>query len=395
MRKSKVVNTRYAAAVLAMAAFAFCAMSSGSFAHDPPKDLKKVGDHWTAWDPPQDLASDVEIHVIQSGDTLWDLSERFLGNAYLWPQLWERNSYILDAHWIYPGDPLVLGINVEPQDALEMTAVEQPGFEAVDESFRYEDPYGRIQQLGSGDDIYCSGYIGELDETFPLRVEHSEYDFLGPRMRTSAGTSVGKYGIVGSIQVNLAVGDIVYLDGGRASGLSPGDIFTAIEPGPIVRDPGGAGYGAAGRLYNYQGRVRVLSVQEETAIAEVSYSCEQMTVGSGLTPFVREPVPTERRSPMRPVNYPAAKESLKEASRVLYAKDGILSIGQDHVVFVELPGQDVIPGDVFTVYRVTDAAEFPIVIGEVAILSVHPKSAVAKVIESRYPIYVGDVLDAK
>ena len=26
-------------------------------------------------------------------------------NPYLWPQIWDQNRYITDAHWIYPGDP--------------------------------------------------------------------------------------------------------------------------------------------------------------------------------------------------------------------------------------------------------------------------------------------------
>jgi len=47
-----------------------------------------------------------QIHVIVKGDTLWALAGKFLGNPYLWPQIWEKNQYILDAHWIYPGDPL-------------------------------------------------------------------------------------------------------------------------------------------------------------------------------------------------------------------------------------------------------------------------------------------------
>ena len=33
---------------------------------------------------------------------------RFLGNPYLWPQIWDQNRYITDAHWIYPGDPLIM-----------------------------------------------------------------------------------------------------------------------------------------------------------------------------------------------------------------------------------------------------------------------------------------------
>src|SRR6185295_9462414 len=30
------------------------------------------------------------------------------GNPYLWPQIWDRNRCITDAHWIYPGDALII-----------------------------------------------------------------------------------------------------------------------------------------------------------------------------------------------------------------------------------------------------------------------------------------------
>jgi hypothetical protein len=69
-----------------------------------------------------------------------------------------------------------------------------------------------------------------------------------------------------------------------------------------------------------------------------------------------------------------------------------VTVGQDHVVFID-HGEDweLFPGDVLTVYRVPVNDFPPIVLGEIAILSVRPHTAVAKVITSRYPIYVGDL----
>ena len=64
-----------------------------------------MGDHWTAWDPPE---VGPEAYIIQKGDTLWDLAGKWFGDPFLWPQVWDENRYILDSHWIYPGDPLVV-----------------------------------------------------------------------------------------------------------------------------------------------------------------------------------------------------------------------------------------------------------------------------------------------
>lgn len=376
-------------------------------AQTPPKDLKLVGDHWTAWDPPASVAEGAEVYVIEQGDTLWDLAEKFYGNAYLWPQIWERNQYILDAHWIYPGDPLVLGIEVETAEVSEDgIPVEDIVGDAEDDARRgvSDQAVGRFGggtgsafiQLGTPDDIYCSGYIGATNEQFGYSVVGSEYDVLGTTMRLKQREDAGsEYGAsVDTVKFDLSIGDVIYLDGGRAAGLAPGDVFTAVSPGNLIRRPGGRK--VLGRYYSYLGRVQVLSVQEDSAIAEITHACKSIRVGSVLKPFVPEPVPSERVSPLRPVNDPPSADSLTNAPEIVYAKDGLVSLGQDHVVFVDLgQSDDVIPGDVFTVYRANRKGNPLVVLGEIAILSVHPDSSVAKVIESRYPMYYGDLLQAK
>jgi hypothetical protein len=49
----------------------------------------------------------------------------------------------------------------------------------------------------------------------------------------------------------------------------------------------------------------------------------------------------------------------------------------------------------FTIYRENRPGLPPLVLGELAVLSVHPRGSVARVIASRYPIYVGDRLEPK
>src|SRR6185437_2535335 len=49
-----------------------------------------------------------QVHIVEKGDTLWDLAGKYLNNNYAWPQIWELNQWIKDPHWIYPGDPLII-----------------------------------------------------------------------------------------------------------------------------------------------------------------------------------------------------------------------------------------------------------------------------------------------
>jgi hypothetical protein len=374
----------------------------------PPQDLHQVGDHWTAWDPPTSFPEGVEVYTIVPGDTLWDLAQRTLGDPYLWPQIWERNRYILDAHWIYPGDPLLLGLQVTapetgvPAETTELEPVPESAAPVEDAapadavaskgSIDIGSPSYPFVQLGSADDIYCSGYIGEVGEEFPYRIAGSEYEYLKPSFEYSGvrKTIQARFGAAETVKYGLSLGDIVYLDQGESSGLSAGDLLTAVEPEHVVRHP--LTGKPVGRFHSYNGRVLVLAVQESTAIGEIVQSCDPIVIGSTLTPFVAEPVPSERKQPMRPPTDPPGRDVFGDAATIVFARDRLVTLGQDHVIFIDQgEDKDLFPGDVLTVYRIPANDLPPIVLGEIAILSVRPHSAVAKVISSRYPMYVGDL----
>lgn len=353
-------------------------------AHQPPRDLHLVGDHWTAWNPPAEFSEGSEVYIIEVGDTLWDLAEHFHGDPYLWPQIWEQNPYIEDAHWIYPGDPLAMGLDVTSFD--ELASATEEGMAGEDDGFGIGDRVRPPTALGTESDLRCSGYIDEPDLQFGYEVIGSEYNSLTPTVYAGSGSSNEA---VTTLKVALSPGDIVYVDGGHAGGLSPGSVFTVVQPEKWVRHP--LSDRVVGRYYRRLGQIRILSVQEESAIAEITFACQPISIGARMQPFEPEPVPLARRTPTRPVNMPVASRELEDAGAIVFSDEGLISLGEGSVVYIDRGVvDDVTPGDIYTIYRRSPQGHPPVVLGELGVLSVQENSSLAKILASRYVVHLGD-----
>lgn len=64
-------------------------------------------------------ANHPDSYTVRRGDTLWDISAKFLSKPWLWPEIWQANPQVRNPHLIYPGDVLNLSFINGPRLTLQ------------------------------------------------------------------------------------------------------------------------------------------------------------------------------------------------------------------------------------------------------------------------------------
>jgi hypothetical protein len=361
-----------------------------------------VGEHWTAYNPPDPATypAGAKTHEIKAGDTLWGLAVTYYGNGYLWPQLWESNTWITDAHWIYPGDVLL----VEGEGTAQAAATEGAETATSDSTVGGGIASGadgsltapndgsigiarvardrRPIPLATESDIYCYGYIGNPDEPLPNRIASSEDVEVKyvPRQHDPEMPS------------DVTVGDLVYIDGGAETGLVAGETYLAVQPAELVTHPKSGA--VLGRQYNYIGQVRILCVEGPRSRAIVTQACAEIPIGTRLKPVPQLPIPIARIPDM-----PSWCDAPSGRTTGYIVDSRIWELGAVEGTLVQIDlGRDdqVAPGDFLTVFRPSPRADQPrVVLGEIGILTTEQRTATAVVVAARREMLVGDSVEMR
>lgn len=365
----------------------------------PPRDLHRVGDHWTAYNPPDPATypAGARTHTIVPGNTLWALAQQYYGNPYLWPQLWESNTWITDAHWIYPGDVLLIegegaaGAAGTTAEA-EATTGREGTMADADNAFtatQGEDGFavGRVTPvsgpvaLGTEADIYCYGYIGHPDEPMPNWVEsHEDYEIkYVPRSDPE-------------LAANAATGDLIYIHGDATTGLTAGETYLAVLPTELVYHP--VTGELMGRQYDYIGQIRIICTETGRSRAIVTESCTEIPIGTRLKPFPQLPIPIARIPELPAWCDPPTNRT---TGYIVDSRGWDLGLVEGHLVQVDLGREDQVePGDFLTVFRPSERADQPrVVLGEIGILTTEERTATGIIVAARREMLIGDQVEAR
>jgi hypothetical protein len=332
-----------------------------------------------------------DTYTVRSGDTLWDLSGRFLNNPWYWPKIWSYNPEIANPHWIYPGNVLKFypsaeeaPTRVEPVDAV---AAEEPP-EAVREleDFSRAD-LGGAASIDEQDAVAVSGpyKIGYV----PPRTRFARHDtFVTPRELAESGAIRAAF----EEKIMLSSDDRAYARFQSATEVKPGETYVVYKTERAIYHP------VTKELFGYQssvlGAAKVVAVDDKAATVIIVQSYEPIERGAMLGPWTDKVY--------RPVARKANRHAL-EGRIIATQADVITMVGEHHVVFVDRGEADgVEEGNLLTVVRSGDLlgrdpyaapwdSDLPTEdVGHLLVIDVKERASAALVTKSLTELVIGD-----
>lgn len=255
------------------------------------------------------------IYTVKQGDTLWDISQRFIKDPYYWPNLWSNNPDIGNPHLIYPGQKLRI----------------------------YD---GRIEIVAVGAEIASpASDVGAAvvtpEEILLINTYGGAQSFISAGEVDSLGTLVDTV----DNRVMVTTDDSVFLEMRDLSATKPGDVYELMTLGPQVFHP------ISKKPIGFQtiqlGTLEITEVTPTVAVATITNALREIERGAKLRLY--NPIPDR---------IPRLLADHVIEGYVLSDEIGKLTIGQWEVILLDIGQETGLQiGHELKIYRTRHATE--------------------------------------
>ncbi|PLX87005.1 MAG: hypothetical protein C0618_07760 [Desulfuromonas sp.] len=303
-----------------------------------------------------------QTYIIQKGDTLWGISQRFISDPYYWPNLWADNPEITNPHLIYPGQKV---------------------------------------RIHNGRLIFIPTYTPAAKPPPVVEDEPQPIPEEPPRTVSVFKTAGGSEGFILAGEKPLGIiidsednrsllteSDTVFVKMDNPDEVSVGDTYGLYKKGDEVIHP--VTEEKFGNMMHDLGYLQVIRIDNGNVIAKIGKVYREVERGAELYHYI-PPV----------MNITLKKSETEMGGYILTTKSEKLTQGQQDVIFVDLGLEDGLTvGNMIYISRPRVQTEKSLykpdaplpddLLGSAVVIESRAKTAAALIVKSVKTIYRGD-----
>ncbi|WP_211830082.1 LysM peptidoglycan-binding domain-containing protein [Kistimonas asteriae] len=317
-----------------------------------------------------------ESYTVVPGDTLWEISGRFLKSPWRWPEVWDMNSQINNPHLIYPGDV----INLVYIDGKPHLTVSRNGQSATGDGRTIKlIPKIRKQRLADAIPAIpldaISGFLSHSRiVSIPETLTNAPYIVSGKedRLISAAGDLIYARGVVEDEITRFGV-------------YRKQQVITDLETNEVL------GIMALGL-----GSATLKKVNGDLLSLRVTRASEEIRGGDRL-------LVSEERG-LAPSFMPSVPEDREMRARILHVISGVNQIGRFHNVIINKGERENLKtGNVMAIYKDVEVRDRfadevitlpPERVGVLMVYRTFEKVSYGVVLKASQPLRIGDLLKA-
>jgi len=306
-------------------------------------------------------ADDSEVvHTVKKGDTLWDISNKYLKTPWKWPLIWSENEKITNPHLIYPGDKVVI-FSKDGKISIKIIPSDKTAGERVFSVDQLADMKGR---------------------SIVLSPEYSTLIYSEKPLK-SKGSVAAKVD-VGSLSETE---DKILVKGYPDAKPGKGLIIKSLQNDVIVDDT------TYGYLYKIIALAKVDSVKKGVAICTVTYSYQEIHKNDLVDDDINS---------VRPVTIKPSENKRFEDAKIIDVWNDASGAGDGDIVFIDTgSSKGLKQGNILNIYKSINVNEGKVIkdinayAGSAIVLQTTSNSAMALITYSIMYIEDGFVASGK